>query len=997
MGLKYVINSMKRRKLRTFIIALALTVGVALVGALLALVDTQRQFSIQSIGQQTGGYDLSISKSNLAQTPFFDIDKTKRVASNAYSKISAIHPRIQMGVEGRRTSVLDGQAVTVIAIEPDFDNLVTIASESNTKTTLGINLRIGGVGNRAGPGGPPGGPGNPPPGGNTSQFGTSTNSRISRITPTAGGVFPPNVGQVFLDSSTAGLLGTRIGDEIQLAYTLPIARELGGAVITSTSSPRVSANFVVAGIGTLSGLSSDVSNPVVIQLSDAQRWLNIGLQANQLLLVWQSNTSGTNDPRVTVSGARDVGEQVRNELQKQLGNEFNVSLPKYANLENSSQIYLFAQTFISLYGLLSIGIVGLMVNALMITTVAEQKYDLAILRVLGSPRKFMYEAVVIEVIVLGLVGIVIGLLLGRALNDYVIVPTLASSLNIPSGVSPDWTLQTVLIPTAITALVLAIATINPARAAAATKVMVVLNPAAADQPTLDDLSKLRERRAQGGLMLAGVVLLAFSAIVLIVLPLVFTPGNTTGTVVVTFGSLLLMVIGMSLIFYFFTTPIERVLVWLYEKVSRGAGFFAGRYAMRGKGRNAIISLMVVMSGVLPTLLATQLALQDANLETDRRFNAGAPLTAQIANFGGLGGQPNVFRATARRDPNISAQDIAAITSQNGIGDVVGVADNLRGMQASDEIQLRSSSVSFIGVQGDLNKVLYPTLFRWSEGNATALTRIATEQNVVIISQGLSEALDLHVNDIIRLRGTGNDNEKRLTIIAVGARIPGFSNYFTKYKTDAGRSGILMNIETYRSLKNNPFAGTPDPNESLLTKLMVTVRSDVNEANLLRSLRDYLGNRNDMTVIATSEQVATARTTLDQTRVFTILLTGLSMITAIFGVLAVMYTAVMSRRVEIGMLKAVGAAKGTLRGVFVGEAIITTLAAGVAGIFAGTVLGYAFEISQRLQTDQLLQLAFDFRTAGLIVALVCVAALFSAILATQPVIKQKAIRILRERA
>ena len=119
-------------------------------------------------------------------------------------------------------------------------------------------------------------------------------------------------------------------------------------------------------------------------------------------------------------------------------------------------------------------------------------------------------------------------------------------------------------------------------------------------------------------------------------------------------------------------------------------------------------------------------------------------------------------------------------------------------------------------------------------------------------------------------------------------------------------------------------------------------------------------------------------------------------TAIFGVLAVMYTAVMSRRVEIGMLKAIGASKGSLRGAFIGEAVITTLAAGIAGIVAGTILGYAFEISQRLQTDQPFQLAFDANTAGTIIALVCVAAIFSGALATQPVIRQKAIKILRER-
>ena len=134
--------------------------------------------------------------------------------------------------------------------------------------------------------------------------------------------------------------------------------------------------------------------------------------------------------------------------------------------------------------------------------------------------------------------------------------------------------------------------------------------------------------------------------------------------------------------------------------------------------------------------------------------------------------------------------------------------------------------------------------------------------------------------------------------------------------------------------------------------MATVQPNVNESTLLVDLRNYLGNQNDMNVVATSEQVAQARVALQQNQLYIILLTILSMITAIFGVLAVMYTAVMSRRIEIGMLKAIGASKGALRGTFIGEAVITTLAAGFAGIIAGTILGYAFEISQRLQTDDL---------------------------------------------
>ncbi len=1003
MSLKYVFKSVLHHKLRTAIIALALAVGVALVGALLALVDTQRQFTIQAAGNKTGGYDLSIAKSDLAATPFFTITRVEALSRAAYGRIVSMYPRIQASVEARKVGVLNGQAVTFVAINPQSDHLVSLARSSGSNIQGGISIlgvRIGGTirpidsgqGGGGGSGGGNTGGGNTDGGGGGGGGGDAPATTASA--PSApgdvksAGVYPPAPGQVFLDSATAGLLGARVGDKILLSYAIPTQRAAGQAAITNTSTLRVSAQFVVSGIGVLNGLSN-VSNPLVLSLGDAQRWLSAAGQANQLLLVWQSSASGINNARATVTQARAVGERVRN----QLGAGYVVSLPKYTSLEKSAQRYSYTQTYITLYGLLSMGIIGLMVNALMMTTVAEQKYDLAVLRVLGSPRARMFGIVIIEVVILGIIGIVFGLLLGRVINDRIMVPILLTNLNLPAGVQANWTLQAVLIPTAITIVVLALATISPARAAAATKVMVVLNPAAADQPTLEDLTKLRERRADTGLLVTGLVLLAFSAMILIVLPTVFLAGYATWQTILTFGSLLLMVIGISLLFYFFTTPLERVLVAVYRIISPGAAFLAGRYALRGKGRNAMISLMVVMSGVLPCLLATQLALQDANLKTGTRFNNGAPLIVQ-SRF--AGGEFPIFSSGARQSIYLTNADIAAVKGQPGIGAVVGIADNLIDLRVSDPVQLRKARASLVGVKDDLNQVLYTYLYRWIEGDASVLMRVVTDTNIAIISQGLSGAMGLHVGDKLLVKGAGIDHTRLLTIAGVAARIPGFKRYFSRVRSEGHSSGIIVNLETYRDLQNNPANGSPDPAAPLFTKLMATVQPGVNRSTMLSDLRNYLSKQNSLTVTATSEQVAQARIALEQSRVFVVLLTGLSMVTAIFGVLAVMYTAVMGRRIEIGMLKAIGASKAALRGTFIGEAVVTTLAAGLAGIIAGTILGYAINITQYLQNDEPFVFAFDLNTAGIIVALVSIAAIFSAALATQPVIRQKAVKILRGR-
>lgn len=942
MGLKYVLNSMKRRKLRTVIVALALVVGVALVGALLALVDTQRQFSLQFIGTQTGGYDLSIKKSDLSNTPFFEPGNVDQAVRQAYPQIASIYTRIQGNAEARKVDATEGSSVTMVALDVDKD-------------------------------------------------------KLSPATPMQG-TYPPLPGQIYLTQDVADLLQANVGDELSVAYLRPTPRQEGKAATSGNSTAREEATFLVSGIGQIN-LGQDVSSAAVIRLDDAQTWLQIPGKVERMVLVWESDTGSGQDAQVAVTRARGVGEKVKDNLQAALGSEYTITLPKYVQLEATAQGFIFQQTFITLYGLLSMGIVGLMVNALMMTTVTEQKHDLAVLRVLGSPRARLFEAVILEVTLLGIVGIAFGILLGRVINDYAITPLLLSNLQLPTNVRPEWTLRSVLTPTAITVAVLALATITPARTAANTKVMVVLNPAAADQPTLEDLSKLRERRANYGLLVTGIILLAFCSIILIVFPLVFGSGDRNGLATLIFTAFLLMVIGMSLVFYFFTTPIERLLIGLFQVLNKKAAFFASRYALRGKGRNALISLMVVMSAVLPTLLATQLVLTDANIETDIRFDSGTDISARpllVFQPNEDGGGPGpVFRRAVRTDSRMSQSDIDNLSRQGGVAGVIGFADDFRS-EASDRVQLRNSSVGFIGLQGDLNTVLYSEFFRWKEGDAGALTRITQDPDAVIISQGLSEVLDLKMGDTLRLKGAGLDHERFVKIAAVAARIPGFPNTITRNRNDAANSAVLMNIETYRELRHDPDKGPLDPNEKLLTRMLASIQPGVDQSALSRQLRDFFDRGEGISMEITSEQIDRIREQLTQGRIFTVVLTGLSMVTAIFGVLAVMYTAVMGRRVEIGMLKAVGAAKGSLRGIFIGEAIITTLAAALAGIVAGTVLGYAFEGTQRLQNDTPMLLAFDSVTSMVIVFMVCFAAIFSAALATQPVIRQKAIKILREK-
>ena len=942
MALKYVLNSMKRRKLRTAIVLIALVVGVALVGALLTLVDTQRQYSLQTVGDQVGTHDLTIRRNDLAVSPFFDAVAVTKLTDDAYPDLAAIHPRIQGTTLARTDKNIQDYTLTVMALDTEAD-------------------------------------------------------KLNKINPITQGSYPPAHGQVFLNTAAADLLRVGVGEELKLSYVRPVQRQSGKAASEGVSVARTDARFIVAGIGEISGID-DTPNTVFMRLDDAQQWLGQS-GVERLLVLWNPDARAGSDAKLAVSFARDIGEQIKSAIQDKLGKDFVVDLRKYNRLNQTSQQFVFQQSFITIYGLLSMGIIGLMVNALMMTTVNESKRDLAILRVLGAPRARLLEAVIVEVVIIGTVGVIGGIILGRIINDFIAAPILLRELDLPAGVQSSWSLRSVLTPTLITMLVLALATITPARTAANTKVMVVLNPAAADQPSLDDLSKLRERRANFGLLGIGIILLIISSSIFFLFPLLFSFGDQSLFANVFFASLILMVLGMSFVFYFTTMPLERLLLILFGVVSRRASFFASRYALRGKGRNALISLMVVASAVLPCLLAAQLTLTDANIDTDARYLTGTTATAQLGG-GFLGGGPGGGGfSNVRAAPNQRIGDdvFTEAKTQTGVRDVVAVAQDVND-QVSDRVQLRQARARYIGVNGDLRRVLFTEFIQFQQGDASALGQVVFDPNAIIISAALGDALDLKLGDTMRVKGAGLDHERNMRIVGVAQRLPGFITEITSNRNNAngGSTGIIMGMEAYRDLRNDPAKGAADPSEAVYSKLLIRGQAGVNERALGRSLRDTFSRQRGLNVSVTSEQVAQARSTLEQGRIFVLVLTVVSMITAVFGVLAVMYTAVLGRRVEIGMLKAIGASGGDLRSIFIGEAMVTTLAAALAGIIAGTILGYLFALIPRFTVESPMLFAFDWRTAAIICATVSLAAIFSSWLATRPVLRSKAIVILRDR-
>jgi putative ABC transport system permease protein len=142
------------------------------------------------------------------------------------------------------------------------------------------------------------------------------------------------------------------------------------------------------------------------------------------------------------------------------------------------------------------------------------------------------------------------------------------------------------------------------------------------------------------------------------------------------------------------------------------------------------------------------------------------------------------------------------------------------------------------------------------------------------------------------------------------------------------------------------------------------------------------------------QLDSARRNQASQRVFLLVLTGISFITAVFGVFAVIYVTIYARRLEIGMMKAVGMLRRELTGMLVLEAIAMTLGAALAGIAAGAAMGYISIYGQNALAQIPTRFAVDTTVIPFIVLMVVLASIVGAAFSARRIVKKQAIDILR---
>ena len=924
MIVKYVLKNFSRRKVRTILMILSLLVSTGLIVTMSATVGTVQQSIIDLIASDVGRADLTVTKKDTDPQLFIPIEQTESVIAGADPRIQSVHPRIEIAIEVVAETEVSNQRsqIYLVGLESARDHIGTVEVIEG-EYTLGND-------------------------------------------------------QVAVSRFSANSLGLAVGDAFTVAYTFPIPREPGKPADEGVSSVRYQRQFTVGAIIN----TGDVArvNSILVELSDLQTWLDLPGQANQMLVVVDPDLYATNDSEAAALTIRTVAHAV----QQKLGDAYLYNMDLAVGLSESSQIFLALQALINTYGLISLGVVGLLVHTLVMTNVQEQRRDMAILRILGSQRKVLFGLIIVEVIIIGLIGIGLGIFLGQALMTYVLIPLLKYFLaeeGLTLRLVPQLSVSAILPPAISAFTVLILSSLKPASEASRTKVIHAINPSVADNIQLEDLTQLRERRPDGKMFIVGAIMTSIFILITGFESLQYFGGEILLVIFVMMG-LMGMVLGVSLMFFITTVPFERLVLAVMGMLAPRVTYFARRNVSRGKTRNTLIALLVLFSAVLPSFLGTQAQLELANNETRYKMRYGAPV--KIESFSRWDEHTEAFK------PSLVHNEFAAIP---GMDQVVGLSSRYTS-RVQDLVGFRRASVNIVGIDGDLSQVVFTEMMEFTAGGPESLRTILEHPNTVIISEGLAEYLAVGVGDTIELQGEGLDHMENALVVGIARRIPGIEG-ITRSRIEAQNiSTVLVSLAHYGRLVTELDQNQPDPDAPMLETVLATLQPNAVPEKVAETLNEHYADEYGFWVDLLAWHLEENQSDAMFFVILLLALTGISFTTAVFAVFAVIYVTIYARRLEIGMLKSMGMLRRELNGMLIVEAIAMTLGSAFAGIAAGTSMAYLNFYVDAIMQQMPVQFAVDKIATPAIIIMVVIASVLAAAFSARRIVRKQAVEILR---
>ncbi|MFI0352346.1 ABC transporter permease [Actinomadura sp. 9N407] len=559
-----------------------------------------------------------------------------------------------------------------------------------------------------------------------------------------------------------------------------------------------------------------------------------------------------------------------------------------------------ADTKIIRTGLLLFGLVAMLVSALVIYNtfsilIAQRMREMALLRCVGATRRQVFGGVLIESVVVGLVGSLLGLLAGLGLGAGMLALLDAFGVSGPAGPAMsagDVTLapRTVLVGLAVGVVVTVLAAILPARAA--TRVPPVVALRSELEP-----GSARFRLGWPRAILTG-LFGALGFTVALLGSVVMEKGETAMYAVAAGGALVFL--AVIALMPALVRPLGRVVGALPGRAAGVPGRLAVENARRSPRRTATTTIALTIGVGLMSLFAVIAASGKAT--STQQLNEQFPMDFQI--------QPQY----GDEDPKVPHALAQSLRGRSELGAVI--EQRLR----DGEIAGQDGTVGSI-TQSALGEVIKPTFASGSAGDL--------RDGAALLDEETAKAQNLRAGQTVTVRAVPESKGEGDIPRAQG---PGLQvKVAAIYGGNVPMEGLLLTEADFGRL----YGANSDP-----YRIFVTAAGGVT-AERARAAVDEAARPYPTAKYTSGAEIREEFTKAIDTLllVFGGLL-ALAIVIALFGIANTLTLSVVERTRESALLRALGLTKRQLRRMLSVEALVMAVIGALTGVLLGVAFGWA---------------------------------------------------------
>ena len=575
---------------------------------------------------------------------------------------------------------------------------------------------------------------------------------------------------------------------------------------------------------------------------------------------------------------------LRNTLDKKLGKGLQVERSETRTQQISGQLQGFRIALLFFAGTSLFVGAFLVFNALSMT-VLERTRELGMLRALGSTRAMIARSVILEAMLLGALGSLLGVLFGYGMaKGLVYLFGKAFLFKITTLIlSPFALVSAIVVGIAVTV----VAALYPAMKAG--RVSPVASMRARSGETTGEGKRSRGLSTFGpvlGLLLAG------AGVPWIYYLAKNLSANLEGFIYASgIVAIIAAFLGISLIIPVLVEPLAALFSPALRLLFGVEGRMAAANATRNKGRTALTAsaLMVGISLVVA-------------------FSAlGGSLLGSIRDYldDSLGSDYVVQPTEQNSDAGFSAKLPEQIGRIKGVEKTTSIVSSFR--QDGKKLD------TVFGVDEN-----YPEIFRvtYAAGGQWSFSKL--KDGGALIGKQLAEDRKLGVGSKIEIPGP--KGRKKYPIEGV-----------LRNDIIGGGMGIYLSKETLAN----------DFNETESEFLAVKARPGSDREVLERRIEEILKDYPQFTLYSNAEWKAQIESDFNRQYVFFYAIMGVSVAVSAFGVVNTLSMSVFERTREIGILRAVGTTRLQIGRLIIDEGVVISLIGCLVGVALGSILGYLF--------------------------------------------------------